>query len=147
MSERSLILDPARRKLAEFTMSVHTVNCELGTEIDDLKNPSYWAHVGSEFRPYDQIWARAEDGTWVAHLMVLGCDRNWAKMHILAVHKLTTSDVALTEAAQAKHTVEWKGPQHRFAVIRKEDAAVIKAGFADKIEATAWMQEHERVTG
>jgi hypothetical protein len=144
--ERNMILDPGRRKLAEYTMNVHTVNCEMGTTIDDLKTPGYWAHTAAEFKPYDQIWARSEDGTWVAHLMVLGCDRNWAKMHVLAEHKLTTSDVAMTAAAAIQHSVEWKGPQHRFCVIRKSDSETVKSGFADKVAATTWMVEHERTT-
>ena len=142
---RSPILDPQRMQLAEYNMATYTVNCEDKITVADLAEPGYWAHVAALMKPYDQIWARAEDGSWIAHLTVLGCDRTWAKVHVLAEYKLTTADVSQTEA-EALHEVAWKGPQHRFVVIRKSDSAMVKSGFADKVEATVWMKEHEKVT-
>ena len=141
---RNTILDPQHFQLAESTMAVFTANCELGITVKDLENPAYWAHIASQLEPYFQIWARAEDGSWVAHLMVTSCSRNWAKMHILGHYEIASKDI---DADQTNHRVEWKGPQRKFSLIRNKDDAVIKEGFANKNAALAALIEHERMTG
>ena len=80
----------------------------------------------------------------MAHLSVASCSLNWAKVHVLKHYELAAIDV---EADQNVHTVEWKGPQRKFAIIRKSDKELIKDGFADKASAMAAMVEHERLTG
>jgi len=94
-------------------------------------------------KPYDHIWARSEDGSWIAHLMVLSNGSNWAKVHVLSKHKLSVD----LDADETNHQVLWKGPQRKFSIVRKTDGAVINEGFTEKPAAIAAMLEHERVTG
>ena len=141
---RDVILNPQHLQLSEHTMAVFTADCELGITVEDLKNPAYWAHVAPQLQPYYQIWARAEDGSWMAHLTVLSCSRNWAKVHVLNYYELAAEDI---EADQSTHKVEWKGPHRKFSVIRIKDGEVIKDGYADKNAALSALVEHERMTG
>lgn len=138
------IMSPGRMRLAEYDRQEWVCNVEYGTDLEEILDPGYWAHMAAQLKPYDHIEARSEDGTWVADLMVLGCDRTWAKVALKQKYMLTTKDVSLTQAH--KHTVEWKGPQHRWGVVRTEDAVMVKSGFQDKTEAAAWMKEHEQAT-
>jgi len=141
------MIDQTRMRLAEYERQDWVANIEFGTPTDALLVPGFWAHMASYLRPYDHIEARSDDGTWVAYLIVTGCDRTWARVVIDRVVNLTTRDVAESQAVAPTHKVEWKGPQNKFTVIRIADAEPIKIGFATKDEATNWMREHERVIG
>lgn len=144
--KQSPMINSGRMRLAEYDRQDWIANIEFGTSVEQIMEPGYWALMASQLKPYDHIEARSEDGSWVAYLIVTGCDRTWARVVVDHVVKLTTSDVSQTEAVTAKHKVEWKGPQHRYSVIRLSDDERIKDGFHIKDEAYAWMREHERVT-
>jgi len=141
------ILNPSRFGLAEFERQDWVATAEMGIKPEDLLDPGYWAHVSARMKPFDRIEIRAEDGSWIAELLVLGCDRNWAKIHIMSAHNLTNTDVSQTQSASIQHKVEWKGPHKKFVVIRLADSNILKEGIADKAEAYLWMREHEKVTG
>ena len=142
---RSPVIDQGRMKLAEYERQDWVANIQFGVTVDDIKNPGYWAHMASQMKPYDHIEARAEDGTWIAYLVVTGCDRAWARVAVDRVISLTTKDVAISQTPQ--HEVLWKGPQRKFSVIRLSDSENIKDLFQTKDEATLWMREHEQVVG
>lgn len=138
-------LTSGRFKLAEGVRNVWAANLEYGLTLEDILAPSYWAFVAPQLTPYDQIEARAEDGSWVAYLIVTGVDRTWARVAVDRVVKLTTSDVSITQAAA--HDVVWKGPQLKYTVVRLSDSAKIKEGFKTKDEAAFWLREYERTVG
>jgi hypothetical protein len=145
MAERGIpVMAPGRMRLAEYDRQDWVANIEADVTVDEILVPEFWAHMAAQLKPYDHIEARAEKGEWVADLVVLGCDRTWAKVALKAKYNLTTKDVSLSHAQ--KHTVEWKGPQHRWGVIRTSDSAMVKSGFQEKGEAALWMKEHEQVT-
>ena len=113
---------------------------ELGTPESRLMEPDFWSHVSMKLRPGDKIEAFAEDGTWYAEYLVMGCDRLWAKVHRTLHEKLTTADVSETQAQT--HSVEWKGPQRKFAIIRKEDNEIVRDGFQVKDDAIAYLKDY-----
>ena len=143
IERRSPIIHPTRMKLAENERQDWIVNAELSHTVEDLTNPGYWAHMASLLTPYDHIEVRAEDGSWIANLIVIQTDRSWAKVMLVSKFNLLETEVA--PSSMAKHKVEWKGPQHRFAVIRLADQVVVRSGFQNKDEANSWMREHEKV--
>lgn len=116
---------------------------------DQLLNPAFWAHQALQLRPFDEIRARSEDGSWIAHLVVLDCSRTWAKVKIDRVLMMTTSDVAMS-AAQAEeikafiasHNIVWRSPTAKWAVIREIDKSVIHEGEASKTDAATWLEKH-----
>lgn len=121
-----------------------------GVTLEDILKPAFWAHQASKLRPFDEIRARAEDGTWVAQLIVLDCSRTWARVAHLAVHHLTTADVAQTQASEqavkahmGEHKVTYRG-QHKWSVVRNADGAVLVQGIEQKDEAQAWLEKHAR---
>lgn len=141
-SKRDVVLNPSRMRLSEYETQNWVCTAEQGTTVKDLLQPSYWAHTSANFKPYDHIEVRIDDGIWLVELLVLGCDRNWAKVHLLSEHKLTTSDVSQSQAA--KHEVQWKGPHLKHCVIRLSDSEIVKEGISDKKEAYVWMANHEK---
>ena len=141
-ANRAPVIPNGRIKLAEYERQDWIANIEYGTTPEDVVRPSYWALVASQMKPYDHIEARAEDGSWIAYLIVTGCDRVWARVAVDRIIKLTTQDVALSQ--QVSHEVVWKGPQHKFSVIRLSDQERIKDGFQSKDDASTWLKEYER---
>jgi len=144
--KRVPMITALRMRPAEYERNDWVANVEFGVNIEDLLVPGYWAHMANKLRPYDHIEARADDGTWIAHLLVTGCDRTWARVVVDRVIKLTTKEVSETQTPQ-QHKVEWKGPHNKFTVIRLADSEPIRTGFGTKEDASAWLREHERTIG
>jgi len=134
-----------RMKSGDFVRTLWVVTAEQGTTKEDIMNPSYWSHVAAQFRPYDRIEVRVDDGVYFAELLILACDRTWAKVKELSFHSLTNSDVSMTQAEEemAEFEVLWKGPVNKFSVIRKSDSTVIKNKM-EKDEANKFLAGYKK---
>jgi hypothetical protein len=143
-AKREVVLNPQRMHLSEHARRDWVVNAEEGTTIQDVMGPSYWAHKAAELTPYDHIEVRLETGEWMLELVVLGCGRNWARVHVLHKHDLEPIEAELP-AAQ-KHMVKWKGPELKWCVIRLSDSEVIFKGIADKSTANGQLKSYEQAT-
>lgn len=142
--KRAVVLDPQRMQLAEQWRQDWVVLAEPGTRIEDITEPAYWAHMAGRLQQFDRIEVRAETGEWLVELIVVSAGRNWAQLHI--AHKFDLNERTKAAPRAAAHTVEWKGPQRKFSVIRTSDGAVLQEGFGSKPEAQVWLENHERVT-
>lgn len=136
------VLPPTRRQYTEHANTDHTITVEPGVTIEDCIDPGFWAHIASMFSPYDEIRIRTDDGSWFARVLVSSCGRNWARVKVLEVHQLTSADVDMTQASEIEtHEVRFRGPLHKFCVVRKADNEVLKDG-CSKAEAYRWMSEY-----
>ena len=146
VAKKSLpVIMPARFGLAESKRNDWIADIPSGVTLEDVMEPSYWAHVGEQMQPLDHIEVRAEDGSWIAYLLVKMCERNYAKVALDRIVKLEVSAEAPVESI--KHKVEWKGPHHRFVVIRTADSQMLQNGFATRDLAAAWLKDHEKTVG
>lgn len=138
----------------EHISTRYDVKIALGVSLQDLQDPAFWAHHAVRMRPCDEIRARAEDGSWVAYLLVLDASRTWARVKVLSEHKLGTADVALSQAVledqekrvaeiKANFTITFRGP-HRHSVIRKQDKTVMSEDHITKADAERWLDTHAR---
>jgi hypothetical protein len=117
---------------------------EQGTKKEDLLEPSFWSHVSSQLTPYDKIEVRWDDGVGYAEFLVLGCDRAYAKLHLLRYESLTTSDVSQSQFT--KHEIRWKGPVLKWMVVRLSDEASVRDKFLSREDAEIWLKDYERTT-
>jgi len=132
---------PTRTQLAEFQRQDWCHNASEGTTLADIQSDSYWALMAAQFKPYDRIEVRLDTGEWLAELLVLQCERTWAKVHLLKAYELTAvDDVPISN----RHKVEWKGPQRKWTVIRGSDMAVVRESFASRSEANDWLSSYEK---
>jgi hypothetical protein len=138
-----IVLTEQRMGLAEAMRHDWVVNAQEGTTVKDILDPTYWAYVAPKMSIYDRVEVRLETGEWVAELLVLGLDRNWARVHMLQLYDL----IPVAEAAPAPQSNEvfWRGPQHKWAVRRLADQEVIQQNFESKLAAAEWMRQHEQV--
>lgn len=140
--KRSVVVPEQRMNSAEYWRRDWVVNAEEGTTKDDILKPDYWALVSYKMHPYDRIELRLETGEWIAELLVVQAERTFAKVVLLHFHELVSAN-SLPEVP-SKFRIEWKGPQHKHAVIRVSDSVVLKNGFDSKDKARDWLTNYER---
>ncbi len=130
-------INPSRLKLGEYIRNIFTATAHEGTLVEDALNPEYWAHVSEQFKPYDKIELRADDGSWYAEFMVLDASRTWARVKLLNQWDLTTADTSLSQATLDAYRFEFKGPHKKWCVIRNSDDAYVHEQMASKGDAMA----------
>lgn len=143
-------LAPDSLKAFEYISTRHDALVAQGLKPEDLLVPAYWAHHAVKLRPMDEIRARAEDGTWIAYLVVLAAERTWARVAIDRVQRLTTADVSLTQANEeelkklkTEYSISYAGP-NKYRVVRKADKNVMKDGLEQKLDAERWLDGYLR---
>lgn len=135
------VLMPDRFQRSEYKRTDWVADIEAGRSVEDILDSSYWAHNAQQMQPYDHIEARAEDGKWIAFLIVRFAERNYAQVALDRV--IEFKDNADRPESSLKHKVEWKGPHYKFAVIRLADAQMLQSGLKTREEAYAWLRNHE----
>ena len=123
----------------------HYVVPEEGTPFEAILDPGYWAHVAAQMAPGDWVEVDAEDGSYTALLKVRDAGKLYAK---LSVFQLTIFDekveVMQGGPALAGHVVKWRGPVHKWCVLRGAD--VLIEGLT-KDAAYAWLGQYSRTVG
>lgn len=136
------VLMPDRIGQSEDKERRFVIDIEYGVTLEQVMEPSYWAHVASQMQQFDEIKVRTEDGAWCAFLMVKYAERNYVSVVLDRVIHL---DKEVEIPAQSeKHKVEWKGPRLRFCVTRIADQKRVKEGCLSRDEGLAWIIEHEK---
>lgn len=136
------VLMPERFNEAEFKAHFFIADAEANVQPEQVLEPAYWAHVAAQMDPFDHITVRAEDGTWIAFLIVVACERNYARVVLDRVVRLVSETSAPVDSI--KHKAEWKGPFHKWCVIRTSDSQMVHSGDKTKFEAETWLRNHER---
>lgn len=142
VKKQSPVLMPDRIGLAEDKRHDWVVDLPMTVSLEQAMEPSYWAHVAAQMDPLDHIEVRAEDGSWVAYLIVSFCERNYAK--VVLDRRIQLGDDREVPLTSQKHKLDWKGPKMMWCVIRTSDGAVLHEGERDKAIAYQWMQDHEK---
>ena len=137
---------------AEFAFTVHAAYIPKEFTPEQLVEPGFWAVHATRFKAFDEVRARAEDGTWMARLLVLETGRTWVRMKQLEFHNLGTQDEALTRVAQREtedqrklYDVKHRGPRG-WSVVRKADSQVMHEGAQTKEAADGWLTQHLNTT-
>lgn len=135
-------LTPARVGIAEEKRQDWVADAVEGTTLEDVLEPSYWAHVAADMKPMARIEVRVDTGEWLAELLVINCGKNWAQVHLLQHYGLVTR--AETQPAADKYRVDWKGPHLKFVVVRLADSEVVQKGLASRQAASDWITNFEK---
>lgn len=111
-----------------------------GVVLADVIIPEFWLHIATRFRPNDEITVICEDGTWYAKLLVVNCDRLWAKVFVLMHHDLTQARIDSPSRAEDDYDVDWT-PSGKWTITKKSQKGqpCIKDGFLSRLEAYQWL--------
>ena len=134
-------------KRAEHARTVWAVNVESAITMADLTRPDFWSHVANKFNAFDRLEIRPDDSSYWAELLVVACDRVWAKVLVLRHYQLT--EAQKEDAAAAIDTgFEVKHRGHlRWCVIRKSDSEPIKENFGSRREAQLYLEDYLLTVG
>lgn len=138
------MVSPNRVQAADHGRNVWLVTSETGDHPEDFLEASYWANVSKDFRPFDHVEVRTDDGTYWAEFLVLASDRTWAKLHLLREARLALVDEVETSP---EFKVLWKGPHKKFCVIRISDSSAVHEGEQEKGQAVLWLEGYLRTIG
>lgn len=141
--EGSMPINHSKFKQAEYVRNVWAVTPEDGVTLDQVLEPSFWAHVAANLKPWDKIEVRAEDGTYYAELIVLQAARSWAKVRM--IHQVELDEAPAENNDVPGYHVKFAG-RAKWRVIRKVDNEVIHQGAACEQEAKDWLTEHLSAT-
>ena len=133
---------PERFGLAEHKRNDWVLEVPVSVSLEQAMESSYYAHIAAQMEPLDNVQLCAEDGSWVADLVVQFCERNYARVVLKTLTKLEPTRDA--PASSVEHRVEWKGPALRWCVIRNSDNKIIKDGLRSKELGHAERLEHEK---
>lgn len=128
---------------AEFARQVFRVTPPAGTTIEEILEPSYWAHVARRLTPYDFIEIVPEDGAFYARLIVVNTGKLFAKVQLIEKIDLNTPTKVTAIMAMNLFDTKYAGPTAKWRVIRKADNAVVsKEPFGTQQEAEEWLEKN-----
>ena len=152
-SQMAAQLPPNCFQESEFQYMTWAATVPNGHQRAALLVPGYWAIYAAKVKPFHEIRATAEDGTWMARYIVLEVGRTWLRLQELEHHNLGTQDVSLTktaaiavEEAKKGFEVKHRGPRG-WSVIRNSDKQVMHEGAQTRDAAVLWLDGHLKTSG
>jgi hypothetical protein len=132
---------PTRMQLAEQVRNIWCLTVPVGTTVQDMLNPGYWAHLARQLQPGDRIEVEPDDGSYFAELRVLDSGNQYAKVMALREVKLEAVEPSASVSVPG-HTVEWSGRHTKWRVVRESDRKVLKDGLASKADGYGWLASY-----
>ncbi len=110
--------------------------------VEDALASDFWAHVAKHLRAYDTIRLIAEDGAYVAEIMVTTAGGSFVKMtELWRWVRDGEADTDHDEGPQLAYA-KYRGPVLRWCVMRTSDDVCLKDHFLDKPAAEQWLREY-----
>lgn len=101
-------------------------------EIEELLDPAAWSHIAHKLRPMSRITVTSESNKFTGELVVISCDRLWAKTEI--VHYKEFNVTAKVDPAGEFET-KWLGNRWKFGIVRKSDNETLIKELPDQAAA------------
>lgn len=141
----------AMSHLAQYARSEWYIKVPMGTTLEMLLTPSFWAHHQVKLRIGDKIEAIAEDGTFDVDLRVIDKDVGYAKMRVLRKWEASANPEVVVEGQNQK---DYTGKPQEFPCINfltstgwrllGFDGNTVKQHMATKDEAQHELDEYLR---
>lgn len=129
---------------SEFGLQTHrfkTYNAILPTGVGEreLKRTELWNHVAPQLNMFDEIRAIAEDGSYVADLIVIYKFGNQVKVQVKQFTQLEQIDYS-QESGMGRYGVKQRG-QSKWCIIDSDSGAVIEQNIATQTLALKRLTE------
>lgn len=139
-------LQPHRHFIdASYKRNWHYVAIEANIPFDAILEPGFWAHISAKMAPFDIIEVDTDDSAYTALLKVRDAGKLYARVEKLIYVLYADKDEVLQGGATLEgHMVKFRGPVHRWCVVRGAD--VLKDAMT-KEEAYAWLGQYAKSIG
>lgn len=142
--KRQIVIQPGQCKLAVHSRNHWEIYAGEGVIPEDVDTDQFWALIASKVREYDVFSVLAHDGSWEVEGRILQCSKTWAKCFVKHTWIYgDTVDPVITD----RFEVKFRGPEHRWCVIRKNDGSVMSDKLPTKEEANRSLVEYESKLG
>jgi hypothetical protein len=129
-------------KVSSQVWTSYTLVMTPGQAVEDALDSDFWAHVAKMLQPYDTVRLIAEDGSYVAEIMVTTAGGTYVKMTELW-RWVRPDDTPQTDADAPQIAYpKFRGPVLRWCVMRTSDDDCLKEGFQDKPAAEQWLRDY-----
>lgn len=127
---------------AEVARNVWAVQAAEGVQTADVASSRFFSHLQPKLRVGDRVELTAHDGSWMLDLRVMASEAGAVRTFVL--HRYDFGDkVAPKELIAADgYVAQYGSEQTKWRIVRVEDKAVLKDGFADQRAAVAWLNGH-----
>lgn len=141
-------LKESQIRLTDQMCTSYDARVEVGTTVEEILRSDFYMHIAKKLRPQDILRLHWQDMTKFVEVYVIDSGPNWTKVKLLREVSL---DKEIEEVRNLRenavesnglYEVQWGSPSVKWRVIRKEDRAVVKEGFATKEEGNAWVTNH-----
>ncbi|MCG7985062.1 MAG: hypothetical protein JAY90_20220 [Candidatus Thiodiazotropha lotti] len=140
MSDKSLEpIRPPVFKLAEHAYRCFDVIVPQGITPDDLMNPVLYQNVASRITQYNEIRVIAEDGSYMARLLVMFVRGTDVKTQILECYKFSDTDYVSDQ--EAEYFVEVRGSKG-WCVIKRSDGTRVIENISDRATAERELNDY-----
>ncbi len=136
-------LFPGQIAYAEYKRGDHIAEPEAGTTLEEMTDPSYWAHVARGMRVWDRIEIRPKDGSWWAELLVRAVEPFTVVVAVLRQQTFISAPALAAMIPPDGYELKAQGNKG-WAVIRTSDKAQLVAGQPTQESASAWLAGHLR---
>lgn len=136
---------PTELVLMDYSVRRWNVTVPPDVGMDQILLPEFWAHVAvRQLRPFDFVVIFWEDGSQLAELFAREVERGGARMGVWKYKNFEEEDNVpeLTPAAREQYEVKFRGPQHKYVVVRMSDRREMISGLS-KLEAIKYAQQRE----
>ncbi len=143
---RTPALPPVRKlhqnrfSMAESARRVWTATPEEGTPFEDLLRRDHWTHIAASLRPGDFIEVTPDEMNYFAWFKVLDAGQNWANVVLLFKKDFDNQDNL--NILQEQYKVQYRGPHHRYCIIRLSDEDVVHVGCQTQAEGNRYIADH-----
>lgn len=133
-------------KLASYAHNVFTGYIHDDTTLDDVLQPSYWAHVASNLKPFTtsiELFFTGGEGQIVpryVRLAVLSVEQGQATVAVMYDQLLKSGYIVSAEDLKGDYSLKQQGTK-KWAVIRNHDKFLVKTDLPTKMMADAWLSE------
>lgn len=146
--KRAVSLSANSFKLAEYARASFVATIPANITLQDILEPSYWAHVASsmqtQLRPTDRIECVWEDFSQCAEVLVIRPTKVSATVALLWAVDMRSGNADIDMGAElSNYLIRFAGPAIGYRVIYKPDNTVLKDdGLATESMAKQWLIAH-----
>ena len=129
-------LKPSRLQNIIHAITTHVVAPEVGTTIDDVLRPEYWAHIATKLRRGDIIIAMPDCGTFRLELTVI--DTASLSANVRELHRWEwDAEADKSNAVTAAYEARWisVAADAKYGIFRLSDGVCVKRAIVDKTAA------------
>lgn len=143
-TKKPVSLHGTRFKQAEFDRNIWSVELENHTDVKELADPGFWAHVAQKLKRGDRIEVYPEDLTWFAEMIVSDSGTTWAKVQPLRIVELAETKIPDLLLDGGRYKIEFAGKNEMYRVIDTATKKVIKSKCKTSLEAQNYLADYQR---